>query len=156
MRTSEAARMIGVSKQTLILWEMKGYIANHKTFTGQRWYTVDDVKAIQAKMGYGKRLNKPRLEQQDTRREPLKPHNPQQAPASVPQHLEVDWNAVERCNEKELWAWFSTQPNQMELVHAAPNERLSSDLAYMLSQGHQLPDADMALHPGIAYPSGGD
>ena len=50
MRTGEAAKLLGISKQTLIAWEQKGYIKCYKTLTGQRFYTSKDIRDIQVTM----------------------------------------------------------------------------------------------------------
>ena len=54
MRIGEAAKVLGISVQTLRNWERFGKIPNRKCLiTGQRHYDKDDIDHIKALMGRG-------------------------------------------------------------------------------------------------------
>ena len=49
LRPQLAARHLGISVDTLKLWEAKGHIASIRTVGGHRRYRIEDLDALRAK-----------------------------------------------------------------------------------------------------------
>ena len=123
MRISEAAKILGVSVETLRNWERAGKIPDYRCdINGQRHYTKDDVNFIRAKMGRGRHV---------TYRKPVfvgpdrlpKGKKGEQVDLGETVIVEThDWQALYEFNDSEFWDWYhgKTPEEKAKIVKDAP------------------------------------
>ena len=104
MRIAEAAKKIGVSRQSLINWEHKGYIRCYKNATGQRHYTEKDIRDILVAMNMSRKaMTVQRLST---------PDGPDRRQPYIKQT--VDWNRVRSFNSHDFIVWRRTEGKHID------------------------------------------
>lgn len=123
MRIGEAAKVLGISVQTLRLWERLGKIRDHKCqLSGQRHYDKADLDHIKALMGRGPKYsshNTPHSELAKSKNGRTSHAKLLPTPPKPPLH---DWEALYNLNDSEFWDWYhsKTEEEQASIIKAAP------------------------------------